>query len=323
MKKIIYLLPLFFIFLNVSDAKSQCNCDFEYEITAEPVNGVSNIYDITIDIQTNGIYSIEGIFTDENYEVCYSEHPNDTNYNNPIYLIGQATDYIDFIITNLDSGCAEEILDVYLPYPTFTQNIASCDGCSVHQCDLWVDVKSDRFNVYKYPHQGCYTILLYRIKGSGTAFSQKGTKGHYYKVPTEPCNIYELNYIKYCPGEGWSNWTGWFDVASSCPKIGGYSLDEFSKLGSKNNIDINFKVEVFPNPSNGNISLTSSNFKELDEGVIEIFDLSGKLVSTDNLDFEGNTAKINLRNNSLTNGIYFTKIISGLNVFTTEIIIEK
>lgn len=317
-KKLIYLFAIVLFALNFTTAKSQCNCNFEYEIEANPTNGTFNNYDITIDISTNGDYELNGDIN-ANIEVCYSEHPNDTNINFPyeetISITGSQN--ILFTIENLNTGC-EETINYTLPYPASPQDIASCDeGCIVNRCDLWFDVKPDRIYGYKYPHQGENTLIQYREQGN-TSSNYIWTDRHYFKIkPITSCTTYEIRFIKLC-GTSWSNWSEWREVETGCPKIGNPFTDESKKVSLNTH-----NIDVYPNPSNGNFNLKISAEENIKGGELEIYNLSGKLVYSNLLKFENNNAKINLDKEQIANGMYLAKIISGKHILTTEILIQN
>jgi hypothetical protein len=68
------------------------------------------------------------------------------------------------------------------------------------------------------------------------------------------------------------------------------------------NIDKTFSV--FPNPSNGNITITTAGFKELAQA--KIYDLLGRIVKQQNMHFYNSTATLNV---DLTSGVYIFELL--------------
>jgi hypothetical protein len=61
---------------------------------------------------------------------------------------------------------------------------------------------------------------------------------------------------------------------------------------------------VFPNPSNGNITITTAGFKELAQA--KIYDLLGRIVKQQNMHFYNSTATLNV---DLTSGVYIFELL--------------
>jgi len=77
------------------------------------------------------------------------------------------------------------------------------------------------------------------------------------------------------------------------------------------------KVKLFPNPVNDVLNIQYSG-KRQDEMVIEIYDFSGRSVFIQNIQNVESGQTIGLNVQSLTNGIYFCKMISGKQLIGVE-----
>ena len=80
---------------------------------------------------------------------------------------------------------------------------------------------------------------------------------------------------------------------------------------------LNKEVSIYPNPAKNEFFLKSSN-KKLEDVNVEIFDQSGKLVSTQKVSFE-NAVRIG----SLPSGVYFVKISSSDFNYSSQLIVKK
>lgn len=78
----------------------------------------------------------------------------------------------------------------------------------------------------------------------------------------------------------------------------------------------NSSFEVYPNPANDVINIKLNNKSN---ALINILDLSGKLVKTTNVN--GTSTSINT--SDLTSGVYFVDVINGNNIETQKIVIRK
>lgn len=85
-------------------------------------------------------------------------------------------------------------------------------------------------------------------------------------------------------------------------------------ITNKNNIKNNIKVEVFPNPSNGEFFIISN--KHIN---IEIIDLQGKAILK-KIGTENGTCKIDL--SEFSKGLYFARIITNEETIIKKIILE-
>ena len=107
-----------------------------------------------------------------------------------------------------------------------------------------------------------------------------------------------------------------------------FPLDEFPvfvKKGSKlfydivasiDNHNTNFRVDLFPNPSTGDISITlpkSTNYS------ITLTDLTGRVVRMENVI---NTSSYLLKRNELANGVYNLTVSTNTETFTKKVILQ-
>ena len=84
-----------------------------------------------------------------------------------------------------------------------------------------------------------------------------------------------------------------------------------TNLGINDN-SINKKINIYPNPTTGMVTITNQDNLAIDK--IEIVDVLGKIVSVKT----ENTSQIGI--SEMTNGLYFLKMYSGENVFVKKII---
>jgi hypothetical protein len=84
-----------------------------------------------------------------------------------------------------------------------------------------------------------------------------------------------------------------------------------TNLGLNDN-SINKKINIYPNPTTGMVTITNQDNLAIDK--IEIVDVLGKIVSVKT----ENTSQIGI--SEMTNGLYFLKMYSGENVFVKKII---
>ena len=100
-----------------------------------------------------------------------------------------------------------------------------------------------------------------------------------------------------------------------------YTLTAFSCLGFE---ETNFAlagINLFPNPSTGNVNL---NFNSaIGNVVIEVSDVQGRLVYTlsENISSANTTKQIDA--GDFGNGIYSVRIITNDNVYTDKLVIQK
>jgi hypothetical protein len=78
-------------------------------------------------------------------------------------------------------------------------------------------------------------------------------------------------------------------------------------------------VSVYPNPANASANL-ELNLLNSDNVTVEMFDMTGKLISSEN---KGELAAgqhiMSLNTANLSNGMYFVKITAGTSVVTTKV----
>jgi hypothetical protein len=87
---------------------------------------------------------------------------------------------------------------------------------------------------------------------------------------------------------------------------------------------INFEFDNFnlwPNPSNGSINI-SFNLDENNDVAIDIYDITGRLISRKNYKNASNNFDENINFRSIAKGFYIINIASGNKSTTKKIIIE-
>jgi hypothetical protein len=93
----------------------------------------------------------------------------------------------------------------------------------------------------------------------------------------------------------------------SFKKMSAVGIDEFT--------DASTAFKVFPNPATNKITLQSSSNKKIDK--IELIDIKGNLIQAQN---SGNSTEKQIDISMLTNGIYFIKITSGIDVVYKKVV---
>jgi hypothetical protein len=88
---------------------------------------------------------------------------------------------------------------------------------------------------------------------------------------------------------------------------------------SENEIN-NLQFQVYPNPTNGNVALVTTDF--LMSGRIDIINSQGRLVYTQNWN-AGNRMLLNLENMNLQNGIYILRYISNERIITARVVYNR
>ena len=88
-------------------------------------------------------------------------------------------------------------------------------------------------------------------------------------------------------------------------RIGYFTINLVSVLGVKDE-SFDREITLYPNPSNGFISLTNSSINKIDK--IEIYDLIGKQVHKE---IVNDRELINLELENLNSGVYLVKVFSG------------
>jgi hypothetical protein len=84
----------------------------------------------------------------------------------------------------------------------------------------------------------------------------------------------------------------------------------------------NNDVVLFPNPAANNISITIHS-NENSKGQVSIFDISGKVVSTQNINLEAGKNVMSQNTTELTSGIYFVKVNCNNAFVTKKLVIIK
>ncbi|GER59651.1 hypothetical protein ULMA_17590 [Patiriisocius marinus] len=84
---------------------------------------------------------------------------------------------------------------------------------------------------------------------------------------------------------------------------------------SNSEILISSNILISPNPSNGTLNLSIN--MELNNAQIEIYDITGKRIISENADFRKNTS-VTLNLNQVDNGIYLIKVSNGIVTHTSK-----
>lgn len=94
-------------------------------------------------------------------------------------------------------------------------------------------------------------------------------------------------------------------------KISSHGIKEMEcgAVGIQEQVETNYEVQLFPNPSNGEINIT---FIPSNDQMIQIFDINGKNVYQENVTEESDRAIIKkIQLDALQSGMYFMQISSG------------
>jgi hypothetical protein len=149
--------------------------------------------------------------------------------------------------------------------------------------------------------------------GSATVVVEGGAGGFSYSWNTTPAQTTNsaTNLLA-------GNYTVTVTDANNCTVSFTVTVPSFTAL--KENAVTN-SVSVFPNPTNGIISLKIENL-QLNNAVVKVINLSGQTVYSNNLrNFANGTTTIDLSNQS--NGVYFVQVVSDKEVITKRIIKTK
>ena len=87
--------------------------------------------------------------------------------------------------------------------------------------------------------------------------------------------------------------------------------------------DITAKINVFPIPSNGELTITLNNDKNIDVANIEIFNMQGQMVYNTSISVNSPSINETINWNEAENGIYIVKIFSKDFVANKRIVIAK
>lgn len=135
-----------------------------------------------------------------------------------------------------------------------------------------------------------------------------------YDAGTEEGTAYSTSNSATMPQE---NITSLVNVAPfNNQRIGYFTINLISVLSVEDELFDN-QITLYPNPSNGFISLTNSSVNEIDK--IEIYNLIGKQV---HVEIINNRDLINLDLEKLNSGVYMAKVFSGERNTTKKLIIK-
>jgi len=165
------------------------------------------------------------------------------------------------------------------------------------------------------------TVLLYNSQNQVIAFSSLDDNNKYYFE-----NLPLGNYKIYPENAGRTSTPALINLNSNISQLSNLdfkvsnTIIEYIENASKN-ININSLAKIYPNPFYDilNININDSNIKNFK---VEIFDLFGKKVFTNNFNFSENQI-INLNLAYLTKGMYFIKIYEDKKNILNEKIIKS
>ena len=80
-------------------------------------------------------------------------------------------------------------------------------------------------------------------------------------------------------------------------------------------------MNVYPNPASNNVNVVMTGVKG--QTVISVHDMSGKVVTSMNVDLDDNNQIISLPVDNFSQGIYFIKAVNGSAVMTKKLIIAR
>jgi hypothetical protein len=90
-------------------------------------------------------------------------------------------------------------------------------------------------------------------------------------------------------------------------------VGNWEALGVKTNEQVN-QVSVYPNPSNGLVTVTAANnIKQ-----VEVFDIAGKVIFTSN----NYTNKCNINTTAFNKGMYIIKVQTENAIETTKLLVD-
>ena len=79
---------------------------------------------------------------------------------------------------------------------------------------------------------------------------------------------------------------------------------------------------VFPNPNTGNFQLYLEN-NALESISLELFDVTGKITYSNNIEFQsGNTKLVSLNFSNLAKGVYYIRVSDDNNQYVRSIVIR-
>ena len=94
------------------------------------------------------------------------------------------------------------------------------------------------------------------------------------------------------------------NVAMTCASPGVVGINELTNT--------NVIGSVFPNPSDNEMTIEFANSSTTHK--IELFDITGKIISSENTE----QATFKIKKNNIANGIYFLKVTTKYGEFTTQ-----
>ncbi|MEQ8625845.1 MAG: T9SS type A sorting domain-containing protein [Vicingaceae bacterium] len=102
-----------------------------------------------------------------------------------------------------------------------------------------------------------------------------------------------------------------------------YTLEELNSVGISENANSNASLNIYPNPSN-NIANVSIDLKESNNVQLDVMDITGKVISSDNLGVmaKGNQL-IRLNVADFANGFYFMNLRVGDEMITRKFTVAK
>ena len=159
-------------------------------------------------------------------------------------------------------------------------------------------------------------VGVYQSMHKGSCYSNDGCSS-FLNIDT---GSVQYTYVKF-----YDKNTGWAGGYNSSSTVGGIykwnNLINTSGINNKNDIKTDFSVNLYPNPSSGIYNLTFTG-EIRSKSIVEIYDMTGKLVYNQIFDTEINkNCKIDL--SIFNNGLYFVKVNYNNTSITKKISLIK
>jgi hypothetical protein len=178
-------------------------------------------------------------------------------------------------------------------------------------------VSAPKVNVLLQNLPGDYDVRLYNSSVSQLGISQNGSTTSE-SIKYNSSSAAATYYIQVYGYNGANSTTSCYKLRVNT-SASNFRFDPSDNSATKS---LDGSLSAYPNPSQGNITIAFDAFAKQNAG-IQIFDIVGKMVmTTDYLALEGQNL-VNLDVAKLTNGSYILRVVSGSDVYTTKIQLEK